>query len=409
MTIPQQHKVPGLSGRRFSVEYTITGDREEAEKTARIVANEQTVEFPEEYLPEGEIPGEVLGRVESFEPSGRQRYRVRISYEEGAAGSDLPQLINMLNGLPTLLPNLTAEKLDLPAELAGRFSGPRFGISGIRRLVGVYDRPLLCTALKPMGLSTESLAQMAYQASLGGLDMVKDDHGITDLPYAPFEERVPAVAEAVKKANAESGTTCLYAVNVTTAADRIVDRAIFAKKAGATMLMVAPAITGFDAMRMLAEDRRIDLPIISHPTVSGAFVGGSPAPFSFYLYYGQMHRLAGADASIYVNYGGRFPVTKEDSYGAVAGCRDEFAGLGPIMPMIGGGMTTERGWALREEFGIDSVFLVGGRLHSLEENLIDRVKRFVKTVSSAPDGTGASRKTADASGGMGRPEGGAPL
>src|SRR6056297_3098561 len=98
MTIPQQHKVPGLSGRRFSVEYTITGDREEAEKTARIVANEQTVEFPEEYLPEGQIPGEVLGRVESFEPSGGRRYRVRISYEEGAAGSDLPQLINMLNG-----------------------------------------------------------------------------------------------------------------------------------------------------------------------------------------------------------------------------------------------------------------------------------------------------------------------
>jgi ribulose-bisphosphate carboxylase large chain len=380
MTVPQQETVQGLSGRRFAVEYLIRGTRGEAEKTAKIVANEQTVEFPEEFVPAGEIHDEVMGRVESVEEADEERFRVRISYEEGSAGSDLPQLINLLNGLTSLLPNLQADRVDLPHQMMKRFAGPHVGIEGIRERIGVHERPLLCTALKPMGLSSESLARMARDCALGGLDIMKDDHGITDLPFAPFEERVPRIAEAVARANAETGLNCVYAANVTAATDRILERALFAQDAGAGMLMIAPAVTGFDTMRMLADDPRIELPIMSHPTVSGGYVGGESAPFSFYLYYGQLHRLAGCDASIYANYGGRFPITAEDSHGAVAGCRDELGGLKRALPMIGGGMTIERGAELREEFGVDSAFLVGGRLHSAEENLTDRVKRFVETV-----------------------------
>ncbi|MFP4374913.1 MAG: RuBisCO large subunit C-terminal-like domain-containing protein [Spirochaetaceae bacterium] len=390
MTVPQQTEVKGLTGRRFSVEYIIRGDRAEAEKTARIVANEQTVEFPGEFVPPGQIRDEIMGRVESVEEAdieeggeddGGGRYRAKISYEEGSAGSDLPQLINLLNGLTSLLPNLQADRLTLTPELAHRFPGPRFGIAGIRERVGVHDRPLLCTALKPMGLSSESLAKMATDCALGGLDIMKDDHGITDLPYAPFEERVRRIADAVAEANAKSGYRSVFAANVTTGMDQLLDRALFAQEAGAGMLMVAPAIIGFDAMRMLAADPRVELPIMSHPTVSGGYVTGETAPFSFYLYYGQMHRLAGADVSIYANYGGRFPIGRADSHAAVAGCRDEFSGCNPILPMIGGGMTVERGGELREEFGIDSGFLVGGRLHSADESLTDRVRRFVETVS----------------------------
>lgn len=396
MTVPEQPTVLGLTGRRFSVEYIIRGDRAEAEKTAEIVANEQTVEFPGEFVPLGQIRDEVMGRVESVEEAGvggahgnggdsgaggRQRYRARISYEEGSAGTDLPQLINLLNGLTSLLPNLQADRLTLTPELAKRFPGPRFGIAGIRERIGVHGRPLLCTALKPMGLSSESLAKMATDCALGGLDIMKDDHGITDLPYAPFEERVPRIAEAVAEANAKTGFKSIFAANVTTGVDQLLDRALFAQEAGAGMLMVAPAIIGFDAMRMLAADPRIRLPIMSHPTVSGGYVTGEAAPFSFYLYYGQMHRLAGADASIYANYGGRFPITPEDSHAAVAGCREEFSGFKPILPMIGGGMTVERGGELREEFGVESAFLVGGRLHSVDGNLTETVKKFVETVS----------------------------
>jgi ribulose-bisphosphate carboxylase large chain len=379
MTVPQQQSVRGLSGERFSVHYRIRGSEAEASNLARIVANEQTVEFPDEFLPAGDITDHVIGRVEELSASGAE-WHARISYELGSAGSDLPQLINLLNGLTSLLPDLQATRVDLSPSLAERFNGPRFGIKGLRELIGVYDRPLLCTALKPMGLSTESLARIAYECALGGLDMMKDDHGITDLPFSPFAERVPRIAEAVAEANARTGGRSVYVANITSAADRILERALFAQEAGAAMLMVAPAIVGFDTMRMIADDPRVHVPIMSHPTVSGGYVGGETAPFSFYLYHGQLHRLAGCDVSIYANYGSRFPITKEDSHAAAAGCRDEFSGLKRGLPLIGGGMSIDRGPGLREEFGVDAAFLVGGRLHSLEETLSDRVKQLIEAV-----------------------------
>jgi ribulose-bisphosphate carboxylase large chain len=408
MTVPQQRAVSGLSGRRFSVTYRIRGTREEAETTAQIVANEQTVEFPDEFVPDGDIRDQVMGRIELFEPSdasgsdgaasgsasepdapagsrppasGEGWYEARISYEEGSAGTDLPQLLNLLSGLTTLLPNLQAKEVTLPAEMEARFRGPRFGIRGLRERLQVWDRPLLCTALKPMGLSSESLATMGYQCAAGGLDIMKDDHGITDLPFAPFRERVPRIADAVARANNETGFNCIYAANVTTGADQIVERARYAQECGAGALMVAPALVGFDTMRMLAEDDSLELPILSHPTFSGGFIGGDPAPFSFYLFYGQMHRLAGADISIFTNWGGRFPVTAADSHGAVAGCREAFGKLRQTLPMVGGGMTIERGTELLQEYGRETAFLVGGRLHAVDEDLTDRVRRFVDTVS----------------------------
>jgi len=380
MTLPVRPHVPNLSGERFCVAYRIAGTEAEAAQTARTIANEQTVEFPDAVLPDGDIRDQVLGRVEALEPDGDD-WLATVSYAVETAGTDLPQLFNVVMGLTSLLNTVRAERLDLPDVLLNRFNGPRFGIDGIREIVGVVDRPLLSTALKPMGLTSDYLAEMAYRCALGGLDILKDDHGITDLPFSPFEERVPRIAEAVACANAETGLNCIYAANITTSADRIVERACFARDAGAGALMLAPALTGFDAIRMLADDPDIDLPILSHPTFGGSNVAGDSASFSHRLYYGQFHRLAGADVSIYANTGGRFPVSVADSHGAAMGCREPMGSLKAIFPMIGGGMTLDRGHALRAEYGIEAIFLVGGGLHTAGDDLTATVRRFIEIVS----------------------------
>ena len=67
------------------------------------------------------------------------------------------------------------------------------------------------TALKPMGTPSEKLAEMAYAFAKGGIDIIKDDHGLANQRYAPYEERVRACAAAVKRANAETGRRCIYA------------------------------------------------------------------------------------------------------------------------------------------------------------------------------------------------------
>lgn len=381
MTLPIRPEVPNLSGERFRVVYRIAGEEAAARKTAATVANEQTVEIPDGVVPDGDIREQVLGRVEALEPGDEGYWLATISYAVESAGSDLPQLFNVVMGLTSLLAGIRAESVDMPDSLLGRFKGPQFGIEGVRELVDVWDRPLLCTSLKPMGLTGEHLADLAYRCALGGLDLMKDDHAITDLPFSPFEERVPRIAEAVARANRETGLQCVYVANITSSADRIKERARQAQDAGAGAVMLSPALTGFDAMRMVADDPDFHLPILSHPTFGGSFVAGDSAAFSHRLFYGQFHRLAGADISIYANSGGRFPVSRADSHDAAAGCREPMGALKPIFPMVGGGMTLDQGQALREEFGEDAVFLVGGGLHTAGDDLTATVRRFVELVS----------------------------
>ena len=219
MTLPIRPSVPNLSGERFRVRYLLEGSEEEARALADDICIEQTVEFPASKVPDGDIRDYIVGQIEGFEASSYGRFASTISYAVETAGTDLLQLLNVILGLSSLLPGVTVDSLDLPESMFGRFGGPRFGIEGVREIVGVWNRPLLCTALKPMGLTSEHLADLAYRCTVGGLDIVKDDHGITDLPFSPFEERVEQCAEAVAHANRETGLNCLYAANVTGPAD----------------------------------------------------------------------------------------------------------------------------------------------------------------------------------------------
>src|SRR3989475_4861565 len=49
-----------------------------------------------------------------------------------------------------------------------RSRGPLLGIAGLRELTGARGRPLLCTALKPLGRSAPELAQLAYGFARAG-------------------------------------------------------------------------------------------------------------------------------------------------------------------------------------------------------------------------------------------------
>lgn len=381
MTLPSPIKVPGLSGLRFVVQYSILGNAEDARNIAENICNEQTVEFPASALPKGDIPDQVMGKIESFEQLDEAHYEVEISFAVETAGNNILQLLNNILGLSGLLDGITVKALKLPVELLEDYHGPRFGITGLRNRIGIHDRPLLATALKPMGLSSQHLADLAYEFAVNGLDIIKDDHGITDLKFSPFEERVTLCSKAVARANRDTGLNCLYIANVTAPAEVAFARARFAKEVGAGGLMVSAALTGFDLMQRLADSNDLGLPILYHPSFSGGLLAGSrKSGFSHYVAFGQLPRLAGADVSIFVNYGGRFPVTQEDSHAAVQGCLDEMGSLKPAFPCIGGGMTLDRIPDLCAEYGKDSVLLVGGGLHTMSADLGKNVRDFLKAV-----------------------------
>ncbi len=372
-----------LSGDRFTVHYRIALDDErEARAFAEAVCVEQTVEFPEPLVPRGDIRQKIVGRIESLEPAPSGGFEAVISYAVEITGFELTQFLNVLFGNTSIKPNIRVERFTLPESLLRSFRGPRFGVQGLREYLNVQDRPLLCTALKPLGLSAADLANLAYHLALGGIDIIKDDHGLADQEFAPFAERVSRCAEAVERANRETGRRAIYMPHVAGPVDTIVERARAAKEAGAGGLLISPGLVGFDTMRSLADDDALGLPIMSHPALLGSFVTSPVNGISHFALFGQIARLAGADASVYPNWGGRFSFSQEECRSIAEGAAVPMGHIKPIFPTPGGGMSLERVPEMLRFYGRDVILLIGGGLFQAGPDLVANCRDFLVTVSA---------------------------
>ncbi len=370
-----------FSDDRFSVVYRIFGNEKEARAKAEDICIEQTVEFPADEVPDGIIRDRVFGRIESFDRHDAESFTAVISYAVEIAAGELTQLLNVIFGNSSIKPGIRVERLELPEPLLKHFKGPRFGREGLRKLLNVPNRPLLATAVKPMGLSCPELADLAYQFAVGGMDIIKDDHGLTDQCCSPFEERVKRCAEAVHRANKETGRPSIYVANITAPNSEVRKRALTAKKAGAGGLMVAPGLIGFDLMRELADDSGIGLPIMTHPALQGSFVTSSNG-ISHGVIFGQLARLAGADATIFPNFGGRFSFSRDECKEIVTGTVEPMGHLKTIFPAPGGGMSLDKVPDMLETYGQDLIFLIGGGLFKHGPDLIENCRYFRKMVEA---------------------------
>jgi ribulose-bisphosphate carboxylase large chain len=367
---------PCLSGERFAAVYRIVGTEDEARARAEDLCVEQTVEFPIDLVPGGAIRDQIVARVESFEPAGDRAWLTRVSFAAEIAGGELSQLLNAVFGNISLQPGLRLERLLVADAVTRQFRGPRFGRQGMRDALGVHDRPLVCTALKPMGLSPDDLADLAYRFALGGIDLVKDDHGLADQAFATFDRRVSRCTAAVRRANRETGGRCVYAPNVTGGPDGLFARARLAKAAGCGALVVTPGLAGLDAMRQLADDEAIALPILSHPAFLGSYVVAADSGISPFALFGQIMRLAGADASIFPNFGGRFSISREACESLAAGTVEPMGSIRPILPAPGGGMSLARLPEIARVYGKDFIILIGGDLFRHGRDLTASCRAF---------------------------------
>lgn len=369
-----------MSGERFRVLYHIQGEETSALDKARAICLEQTVELDAGLVPAGPIRDWIVGQIEQFAPVRNGVFAARISYAVETSAFELTQLFNVIFGNTSIKPGIRVADLDLGEQLLNHFPGPRFGIPGLRKSLNVPAGPLLCTALKPMGKSPQELAGLAYQFALGGIDIIKDDHGLSDQPFCPYRERVTACATAVARANARTGKNCLYVPNITAPALALAERVRFAQTVGAGGLLIAPGLTGFDTLRMLAADETVNLPLISHPAWLGSLVTSPDNGVAHAVIFGQLQRLAGADASIYPNYGGRFAFSREECASIADGCRIPMGHYPPIFPAPGGGMTLDRIPDLLALYGEDVLFLMGGGLYGRSPDLADNARYFLSLV-----------------------------
>jgi len=357
---------------RISATYRVAPAR--ADDLAEAIRVEQTIEFPIDLAPAW-IAADVVGRVERVDNG-----LITITYDQAVATGGLTQLLNVIWGNVSLFEGVRLVEVHLPPGLG---TPARFGIPGLRTLFAAADRALLATALKPMGMTPAELARTAAMLAAAGIDLIKDDHSLADQPWAPWRDRVAACAAAVAEVNSRLGTRAIYAPCLNSPADRMVEDAHLARSLGAGALLVMPGVTGFDAMRVLAADDTLNLPLLAHPSFLGSHTVSPGQGIRHGLLFGLFMRMAGADISIFPNHGGRFTFTESQCLDIRDCCLTEWAGLPAIWPAPGGGMTLDRLDDLLNGYGRDVVLLIGGALHrgDLAVNaaaLADRVRAHAR-------------------------------
>jgi len=350
--------------------YSLLGTRNECESAARDITVEQTIEFPVDLVKDRFILDHVVARVESLVQVGDTTFEATVAYAADVAGDELTQWLNVLFGNISLKPGIRLERIVLPDSLPAFAKGPRFGIPGLRKLLNAPTRPLVCSALKPLGLPAPRLAELAERLALGGVDMIKDDHGLADQPLSRFKERVQRCAAVVQEVNVRTSGRCLYLPNLTSPAGELLDRAHTAAEAGAGGFLFAPGLAGFDSMRVLSQEASLGRPLFAHPAFLGAFVTSPTSGIAHRAIFGQLMRLAGADATIFPNFGGRFSFSPDDCRNAADGARAPMGPLLPIFPVPAGGMSLARISEIIRFYGNDVILLIGGDLHRHPDGIV---------------------------------------
>lgn len=336
------------------------------------------MELPDDVLTD-EIRQTRLGVAGDITPTAPDKWSVTISYPEDNFGDEITQFLNVLFGNVSMFSGVKVTGINWDAFDSRLFQGPAFGTIGVRKSLGINThRALSCTALKPMGSSTETLAEFAHQFALGGIDIIKDDHGLANQRFSPFNERLKSCVEAINRANDKTGHHSVYYPNITADGSTLLRRYEMAYESGAGGVLVSPHLTGLSALNELAR-LDIPLPVMAHPAFSGALTQDKSHGFSRPFLYGELWRALGADFCIYPNAGGRFSFTADECRDINHTCRTAGLPFNPAFPTPGGGVQRDTIPGLLDSYGKDTVFLIGGSLYQHPKG-IEYAAREISTI-----------------------------
>jgi ribulose-bisphosphate carboxylase large chain len=358
---------------RIQAVYRIRAPRDQVAHVARAIALEQSVEVPMKAVRDAYVADEVVARVGGMVECAPGVFDVTIGLAETTTGGDVAQTVNMLFGNSSLHEHVELVDATFPATLAARFGGPRHGVPGLRQRLGVHGRALTCAALKPQGLPSARLAELCAAFARGGIDVIKDDHGLADQAYSPFAERARACQRAVERVSQETGRRILYAPSLVGSPRALAERARIVRDEGIGMVLLAPTLIGMPVFHELVREH-LDVPVLAHPAYAGAARVAPP------LLLGKLFRMLGADAVIYPNYGGRFAYSETQCRDIAAALRGPLHGAAEALPVPAGGMTVERVPELARFYGTDAMLLIGGSL-LVADDVLARTRSFVAAVA----------------------------
>jgi ribulose-bisphosphate carboxylase large chain len=303
--------------------------------------------------------------------------------EELFEPGNIPQYLSVVAGNLFGLGALKKVRLQdviFPESLIHAHKGPRFGIEDARRILGVYDRPFVGTIVKPkVGLDPKGTAAVASAAVRGGLDLVKDDETLTDQSFCRLIPRLEAVMDSLDKVEKETGKKAFYAVNVTTGADQILERAELAVDHGANMVMVDVLTAGFSALEVLS--RNVLVPVHVHRTMHGAFTRDKAHGISMVV-ISKLVRMTGGTNLHTGSYMGKMAGETQENDMSRDALREEWHGLKRVFPVASGGIYPAKVHGNLDGYGIDCIVQAGGGVHGHPDGTTAGARAMVQAVEA---------------------------
>jgi ribulose-bisphosphate carboxylase large chain len=213
-------------------------------------------------------------------------------FEKGNMPEILSSIAGNIFGMK-IVKNLRLLDIGFPKEFVESFKGPRYGIEGIRKLTKIKERPLAGTIVKPkVGLNVKEHARVAYDAWIGGLDIVKDDENVTSQPFNKFNERIIETLKLRDKAEKITGEKKIYMPNITAETFEMLKRAEFVKRNGGEYVMVDILTVGFSGLQTVRNN--VSSVIHAHRAMHAA-VTRNPRHGMSMLAIAKVARLIGVD------------------------------------------------------------------------------------------------------------------
>lgn len=357
--------------------YRIQCSADKAADLARAMAWEQTVEVVESVV-SSQVKRDVVGEVQDIVLQSDGSHLTRIAYHSWLASDQIGQLFNLAYGNVSLYPLIRLENLSIPDTLANRIGGPRFGSKGVREMLGVFNRPLLATVLKPRGESVEYFQQIARNFILGGGDVLKDDQNLAEADFEQFRQRVTACTHTVEQASQQRGRPCLYFPHVTGTGDDLKRRLAVVQSLNLPGVLLCPWVLGLGLCKDLTAE--FDLAYMAHPSLAGAFTRPPTHGIAAEVLYGTLLRLGGADISVFPGHGGRITsreITCDHIHHALA---DPLGDCRQSLPCPAGGKHLNLIPEMLDEYGDNAVFLVGGALQAHGPDLQASTRNYMAAI-----------------------------
>ncbi|MBY9003732.1 MAG: type III ribulose-bisphosphate carboxylase [Candidatus Lokiarchaeota archaeon] len=329
---------------------------------------------------------------------------IKIAYPEDLFELDnVPQILSAIAGNiygMKVIENLRLIDVKFPKNMVDVHYGPKFGIKGIRKILGIEKRPLLGTIVKPkVGLNEIEHARVCGDAWMGGLDIVKDDENLTSMKFNSFKKRIVETLKVRDKVEKETNEKKIYMPNITAKMDVMKERADLVVDNGGEYIMLDILTVGFSALqeiRSYLDDKNVI--IHAHRAMHAALTRNKKHGMTM-LSLAKIMRLIGMDQLHTGTVVGKMEgdkrevqetnkaITKREVIGNdVTLLTQNWGSIKPILPVASGGLSPLHIPDLIELLGIDMVFQFGGGCHGHPDGTLSGAKAIRQAIEATLEG-----------------------